>query len=147
LEAREEEEAEDPHAVVSGTLPVNHLFTQVLYDACATHCFINPATIKRLACEPDEMDVQLCVATPVGLIYQIEDVVRNCLITIHDKVFPIDLVLLEIQRHDVILGIDKTTIDSKRQLLNLVTPKGEKLEYKGTNHKQATLIILPEHLC
>jgi len=49
--------------MVSGTLLVNHPFTRVLFDADATHSFINPATAKRLACELDEMDVQLCVST------------------------------------------------------------------------------------
>ena len=57
LEAEEKEETEDPHTVVSGTLIANHFFTWVLFDAAATHSFINPTTAKRLACEPDEMDV------------------------------------------------------------------------------------------
>ena len=92
------------------------------------------------------MDVQLCVATPVGSIYQTEVVVRNCYIILQDRVLPADLVLLEIQGYDVILGMDwlakhKATIDYERKLLTLVTPDGEKLEYKGTNPKQAILII------
>ena len=49
------------------------------------------------------MEVQVCVATPIGSIYETELVVRNCLITIHDKGFPVDLVLLKIQGYDVIL--------------------------------------------
>jgi len=57
LEAGEEEETEDPQTVVLGTLLVNHILTRVLFDAGATHSFINPATAKRLACELDEMDV------------------------------------------------------------------------------------------
>jgi len=40
LEAREEE-TEDPHAMVPGSLPVNHLSTRVLFDAGATYSFIN----------------------------------------------------------------------------------------------------------
>ena len=56
LEAREED-IEDPRVVVSGTLLVNHLFTRVLFDAGATHSFINSTTTKRLACKLDEMNV------------------------------------------------------------------------------------------
>jgi len=105
-----EEEDEDPHVVVLGTLLVNHLCTRVLFDAGATHSFI-PATTKKLACKLDEMDVQLCVTTPVDSIYQTAFVVRNCPIAIHARVFPADLVLL-----DVILGMDwlarhKATVD------------------------------------
>ena len=43
--------------MVLGTLLVNHLFTRVLFDAGASHSFINPATTKRLACKLDEMNV------------------------------------------------------------------------------------------
>jgi len=55
-------------------------------------------------------------------------------------------VLSEIQGYDVILGMDwlakhKETIDCERKLLTLVTLEGEKLVYKGTNHKLATPII------
>jgi len=95
LEVEEEEETGDPYTVVLGTLLVNYVLT---------HSFINPATAKRLACEPDEIDVQLCVAIPIGSIYQTEAVVRDCPIAIHNKVFPADLVLLEIQGYNVILG-------------------------------------------
>ena len=76
LEAREEE-IDDPHVVVSGTILVNHLSARVLYDAGATHSFINPPIAKRLAYKLDEMDVQLCVTTPVGSVYQTEAVVKN----------------------------------------------------------------------
>jgi len=91
-----EEEPEDPYTVVLGTLLVSHLFTRVLFDGGATHSFISPIATKKLACKIDEMDAQLCVATPVGSIYQTEVVVMNYPITIHNKVFPADLLLLEI---------------------------------------------------
>ena len=70
--------------------------------------------------------MQLCVTNLVGLIYQIEAVVRDYPITIHDRVFLVDLVLLEIQEYDVILGMGwlvkhKETIDCERKLLTLAT--------------------------
>ena len=101
-----EEETEDPHTVVSNTLLVNNLFTRVLLNTGATHSFINPVTAKRIDCELDEIDVQLCGATLVGSIYQTKVVVGSCLITIHDKLFLAALVLLEIQGYDVILEMD-----------------------------------------
>jgi len=126
--------------MVLGTLLVNHLSTRVLFSAGTTHSFINPATTKRLAYKLDEMDVQLCVTTPVGLIYYIKSTVRNCQNTIHDKVFPTYLVLLKIQGYDVIFGMDwlakhKATIAYEQKLVTLVTPEGERLLYRGTNPK------------
>jgi len=87
-----------------------------LFDAGATHSFINPATARRLACLLDEMDTQLCVTSPIGSVYQAELIVRNCPIVIQDRMFTADLVLLEIQGYDVILEMDwstkrKSTID------------------------------------
>jgi len=67
---------------------------------------------------------------PLGSIYQTEDVARGRPVTIHDKVFPTDLMLLEIQRYDVISGMDwlakyKATIDCEGKLLTLATLEGE----------------------
>ena len=59
----------DPHAVVSGTFIVNTLPTTVLFDASATHSFINPTTAKEIACPLEEIDVQLCVTTLIGSMY------------------------------------------------------------------------------
>ena len=55
LEA-EEEGNRDPHAV-AGTFIVNTLPTKVLFDADATHSFVNPTTATRMACAFDELDI------------------------------------------------------------------------------------------
>jgi len=41
-----EEGNEDPHVVVPCMFPVNTSPTRVLFDAGATHSFINPTTVK-----------------------------------------------------------------------------------------------------
>jgi len=120
----------------------------MLFDVGLTQSFLNPTTVKRLAYELDEMDVRLCVATLVGSIYRTEIVVRNGPITIYDNVFPANLVLLEIQGYDMILGMDwlakdKATIDCEKKLLTLVTIEAEKLVCKGTNYEQAIPTISP----
>jgi len=124
-----EEENEDPHAVVSGMFPVNTLLTKVLFDAGATHSFINPATAKRLPCAIEDMNVYLCVSTPIGSVYSTDQIVRNCPIVIQNREFFADLVVLGIQGYDVILGMDwltayQATIDCKQKKLTLVTSEG-----------------------
>jgi len=98
-----EEGNEDPHAVVSGMFSVNTLPTRVLFDASATHSFIDPATAKLLACVIEDMNVHLCVATPI---------------VIQNQEFLANLVVLGIQGYNVILGMDwltayQATIDCK----------------------------------
>jgi len=53
---------------VLGTFIVNTLPTTVLFDVGATHSFINPITANQMACALEEMDVQLCVTTPIGSV-------------------------------------------------------------------------------
>jgi len=77
-----EERGEDPNTVVSGMFPVNTLSTKILFYAGAMYSFINPATAKQMACAIEEIDVHLCVSTPIGSIYQTDLVARNCSITI-----------------------------------------------------------------
>jgi len=104
LEVEEEEkepneegkESKDLHTVVTGTLLVNHVFYQVLFDYGAMHSFINPVIAKRLTCKSDDMDVQLCIATPLGSIYQTDIMFRNCPVTTHGRIFRADLILLDV---------------------------------------------------
>jgi len=136
-----EEGDEDPHAVVSGMFLVNTLPTKVLFDAGATHSFINPATAKQIACVVEDLNMHLCVLTPVGSVYQTDRVVLNCSIMIQNREFLADLVVLNIQGYDVILGMDwltkyRATTDCKQKMLTIVTPEGENLVVKGcdSNH-------------
>ena len=48
---------------------MNTLPTTMLFDAGATHSFINPTITKQLACAFEELDVQLCVSTLIGSLY------------------------------------------------------------------------------
>ena len=131
MEARQEE-GDDPHTVVSATFVVNTLPAKVLFDVGAMHSFINPATAKQIACDLEEMDVQFCVTTPIGSMYQAELIARDCSIIIQGKMFLADLILLGIQGYDIILGMDwlakyRATIDCKQKTLVVMTPEGERL--------------------
>jgi len=123
-----EEGNEDPHAVVSSMFPVNTLPTRVLFDASATHSFINPTTAKQIAHAVEDMSAELCVSTPIGSMYQTDQIVRNC----------------------SILGMDwlttyQATIDCKQKKLTLVNLEGENLIFNGGNSNHfAPLISLLE---
>jgi len=99
----------DPHAVVSGTFIVIALPSIVLFDAGATHSFINPTTATRLTCTFEELEAQLCVTTPIGSMHQTDLVAQNCTINTRGRLFFADLALLGIYGYDVILGMDWLT--------------------------------------
>jgi len=92
-----EEGSEDPHAMVSGMFPVNTLPTRVSFNAGAMHSFINPATTKQIACIVENINVHLCVSTPIGFVYRNDQIVRNCPIVIQNREFFADLVVLGIR--------------------------------------------------
>ena len=86
------------------------------------------------------MNVQLCVTTLVGSVYQAEYIVRNYPIIIQGRMLSADLALFRIQGYDVILGIDwltkyNATIDCERKNLTVFTPQGERLVHKEDNPK------------
>jgi len=102
----EGEEEENPTATISSTLAINHLYAHVLFNSCATHSFVNLVFAKKLASKPDEMDVQLYVTTPLGSTYYTNIVFKSCTIKLEGRVLPADLIQLDIQGWDIILGMD-----------------------------------------
>ena len=54
----------------------------------------------------DNMDFDLFVATPLGDFVVVNKIIRDCCAMIGYKEMTIDLVLLELQDFDVILGMD-----------------------------------------
>jgi len=86
----------------------------------------NPVSAKKLASKASEMDVQLYVTTPLGSTYYTDVVFKNCTIQLEGRVHPANLIQLDIQGWDVILGIDwlaeyKVTIDCERKLVTFST--------------------------
>ena len=112
----------------------------MLFDVGATHSFVNSTTITRMACVLKELDVQLCVTTPA------DQVAPNYTVTIQNRLFFANLILWEIHRYDVILGMDwltkyRATIDCKWKTITLVTPEGDNIVHKG-NHSIPTIPVI-----
>jgi len=151
LEA-EEGRDEGPHTVVSGTFLVNVVPVIVLFDAGATHSFISPVTGARMTCDFEELDVCLCVTTPIGSMYHSKLIAKDCAIIIQGRLFRGDLILLGIRGYDVIMGIDWltkycATIDCNRKTITLVTPNREGIQYKGGDSKPTVPVISTTKAC
>ena len=84
--------------------------------------------------------------------YQSEIVARNYVITIQDKTFLVNLILLEIHSYDVILGMDwltkyHATIDCKQKTLTVFSSKGESILYSGSHSSPTIPIISAAKTC
>jgi len=115
-------ESEETTNTVSGILPVNHLYARILFDSGATHSLVSSEFAMKLASKLDEMDIQLYVRTSLGTIYHINLIIRDYAINVEGKTLLADLVQLEMQEWDIILGMDwlanhKVTIVCEKNLI------------------------------
>ncbi|RVW84176.1 Retrovirus-related Pol polyprotein from transposon 17.6, partial [Vitis vinifera] len=92
--------------VVTGTLRIHTLFARVLIDPGSTHSFVSVSFAGLLGLPVASMDFDLIVATPVGDSVVASRMLRNCIVMIGYREMPVDLVLLDLQDFDVILGMD-----------------------------------------
>jgi len=65
---------------------------------------MSPKFAKKLASKPNEIDILLCVATVIGSV-NFSDV-KKCALNVEGRILLTDLVQIEIQRCDIILGMD-----------------------------------------
>ncbi|RVX00506.1 Transposon Ty3-G Gag-Pol polyprotein [Vitis vinifera] len=92
--------------VVIGTLRIHTLFARALIDPGSTHSFVSVSFAGLLGMPIDNMDFDLFVATPLGDSVVVNKTIRDCCVMIGYKEMTVDLVLLDLQDFDVILGMD-----------------------------------------
>ena len=91
-------------------------WASVLVDTEASHSFISASFASALGLEISTLDLPLCVDTPVGGRVLLDRICRDCDLTISERTFIFDLIVLEMSVFDVILGMDwlstvRATID------------------------------------
>jgi len=84
------------------------------------------------------MHMQLYETSPLGTIYYANLIFKDYTVNIGGKALPVDLVQLEIQAWDVILGTDwlakhKVTLDCEKDLITFSAPEGNEMELKENN--------------
>jgi len=90
--------------------------------------------------------VQLYVTTTAGPTYYIDVVFKNRAVKLEGRVLLADLVQLDVQGWDVIIGMDwltmhKVTIDCETKLVTFLTPDGERITFKKSGHQVRILTI------
>jgi len=91
------EKTEEAANIVSVILLVNQLYAPILFVSTAICSFVNSIFAKKLVSKRDEMHVQAYVTSPLGTVYHIDLIFRDCTVNIGEKALPIDLVQLENQ--------------------------------------------------
>ena len=92
--------------VVEGMFLVNTWPAKILFDSGASHSFISHAFMSILQLAPYVLANPLAVATPFGDSSLLEYVCKDCVVTLDDLQFRVDLIVLVMTEFDVILGMD-----------------------------------------
>ena len=91
---------------MTGTLRIHTLFARALIDPGSTHSFVSICFASLLGMLIDNMDFDLFVATPLGDSVVVNKILRDCCMMFGYREMTVDLVLLDLQDFDVILGMD-----------------------------------------
>ena len=92
--------------VVRGTLRIHTLFARALIDPGSTYSFVFISFAGLFGMPIDNMNFDLFVATPLGDFVVVNKILRDCCVMIGYREMTVDLVLLDLQDFDVILGMD-----------------------------------------
>ncbi|RVW18432.1 Transposon Ty3-G Gag-Pol polyprotein [Vitis vinifera] len=122
--------------VVTGTLRIHTLFARVLIDPGSTHSFVSVSFAGLLGLLVASMDFDLIVATPVRDSVVASRMLRNCIVMIGYREMPVDLVLLDLQNFDVILGMDwlasyHASVDCFEKRVTFSIPGQPKFSFEG----------------
>ncbi|XP_052172232.1 uncharacterized protein LOC127788161 [Diospyros lotus] len=134
------EDAEADPAVIEGTLFFSNTPVHALIDPGATHSFVSHASVEGLKLEPRELGYQMVIATPMGSTLRTTVGCRGCIFNMGGENFKIDLVVLDIQDFDIIIGMDflslhEAKIDCKSKTVSLPKSNGEWITFQGQGRK------------
>lgn len=88
----EGEEIKDPNVIMTDIILINNLYVHVLFDLGATHLFVNPKFANKIASNFDKMDIQLCMTTSLGAVYQTNVTFKNRVVNVDGRIILTDLV-------------------------------------------------------
>ncbi|RVX00153.1 Retrovirus-related Pol polyprotein from transposon 17.6 [Vitis vinifera] len=112
------------------------VFAMTHRDAQATSDVVTVSFAGLLGLPVASMDFDLIVATPVGDSVVASRMLRNCIVMIGYREMPVDLVLLDLQDFDVILGMDwlasyHASVDYFEKRVTFSIPGQPKFSFEG----------------
>ena len=132
--------------VVTGTLLVDKLKARVLFDSGATHSFISSYFAKTLARDRVLMKDPLAIGIPAGRTIEVKYVLPACVVEIDSKVFPADLIELDVLDFNVVLGMDwlsknYASIDCRDKCVRFKLKKSIEFIFQGERSEVLTRLI------
>ncbi|XP_058741362.1 uncharacterized protein LOC131613734 [Vicia villosa] len=104
--------AKSNNELIAGTCLLNNQTCLVLIDCGASNSFISPQCVQRIGLEMVPLDSPMVVGTAVDGSVETSRKCEDCIITVDDRVFQVDLICLPLKRVDVVLGMDWLSANS-----------------------------------
>ena len=131
---------------ITSTLLVEKLKARVLFDSGATHSFISPYFVKILARDRVIMKDPLAIGIPAGRTIEVKYVFSAYMIEIDSKVYPADLIELDVLDFDIVLRMDclsksYASIDYRDKYIRFKMKESIDLVFQGERSKVLTRLI------
>ena len=116
--------------IVDGMVLVSSSWAHVLFDTGASHSFISAMFARMLGLEYEPLDSIMSVGVPLGRDCELSHRCSAVRIEINRRRFLADLIVMPMERFDVILGMDwlsryRAVIDCARRRVTLITKNGQ----------------------
>ncbi|KAL0536964.1 hypothetical protein IC582_025927 [Cucumis melo] len=141
---QEEENAPD---FITGMILICSAPAVALFDPGATHSFVSSIFLTKLNRMLEPLSEGLAIYTPVGDVLLVNEVLRNCEVLVEGISMVVELIPLELQRLDVILGKDfivahHASMDCHRKEVVFRKPGFTELVFIGMSKVIPRILIL-----
>ena len=133
--------------VLMGTFSIQGKFIKILFDSGATHSFMNKKTQVKLGLKESQTKNAYKIATPGGKIYA-DTILFGVVLNLGSKVFRANLIVLDLEGVDAILGMDwmtqhKVTLDISERRIEINSPTEPQHSTYPPRNLQILVLILP----
>nr|GEZ53160.1 putative reverse transcriptase domain-containing protein [Tanacetum cinerariifolium] len=92
--------------VVAGAFLLNNRYAYILFDTCADRSFVSTAFSSQIDIAPSTLDHYYDVELADGRIIGLNTILKGCTLNLLNHTFNIDLMPIELDSFDVIIGLD-----------------------------------------
>ncbi|GJY11957.1 putative reverse transcriptase domain-containing protein [Tanacetum coccineum] len=92
--------------VMNGTFLINNIYASVLFDTGAVRSFVSYAFSKYIDIPPTTLDTNYNVELADRKSLTTNTILRGCALNLQNHLFDIDLLSIELESFDVIIGMD-----------------------------------------
>ena len=129
-------DAETIPETVTGMISISNLDAYVLIDSGSTHSFVSTNFAKNLSGNLTKLKNGLLVCTPLSDPVEVNEMYLDCLIKIEDEEVKANLLPLNLDDFDVILGMDwlteyQASINCFNKEMMIKTPEGKEIIFRG----------------